>query len=100
MLPRPATTSPAKHLAVVSRVAAAVLGGYGLAALTSLAALALPLPATEAVLAGMLASFLVWTGAVIWIFAASSAWRAWAGLVAATLPLMGICAMVLGTQAT
>jgi hypothetical protein len=35
---------------------------------------------SEAVLTGMLLSFAVYAGAVIWVFAASDAWRAWAGL--------------------
>ncbi len=73
--------------ALLSRILAAVLGGYALAALASVAALALPLDRPQAVLTGMQASFLVYAGAVIWVFAARSAGRAWAGLVIAGLPL-------------
>jgi len=73
---------------LLSRIAAAVFGGYGLAALTSVATLALPIARPQAVLAGMLASFAVYAGAVVWVFAVRSARRAWAGLVLAALPLL------------
>ncbi|WP_399678917.1 DUF3649 domain-containing protein [Xenophilus sp.] len=72
---------------LVSRIVAAVLGGYALAALTSVAAVALPIDRAQAVLTGMLASFVVYAGAVIWVFAVRSARRAWAGLLAAAVPL-------------
>ncbi len=73
---------------LISRIVAAILGGYALAALASVAALALPMSKPQAVLTGMLASFLIYTGAVIWVFAARSARRAWAGLLLAALPLL------------
>ena len=72
---------------VLSRCVAAVFGGYALAALSSVAAVALPISKSEAVLTGMLASFAVYAVAVIWVFAVKSAWRAWAGLFVAALPL-------------
>ena len=72
---------------LVSRIVAAILGGYGLAALTSIAALALPMPVTEAVFTGLLASFAVYAGAVVWVFAVRSATRAWAGLIVVAMPL-------------
>ncbi len=72
---------------LLSRIVAAVLGGYGLAALASVAAVALPISRPQAVLTGMLASFAVFTGAVVWVFAVRSALRAWAGLLVAALPL-------------
>ncbi len=73
---------------LVSRIVAAVLGGYALAALASVAALALPIDKPQAVLTGMLASFAIYAGAVIWVFAVRSALRAWAGLVIAAVPLL------------
>lgn len=73
---------------LVSRIVAAVFGGYALAALASVAALALPLSTGEAVLTGMLASFLIYACAVIWVFAVRSAWRAWAGLLVVALALL------------
>jgi ABC-type polysaccharide/polyol phosphate export permease len=73
---------------LISRIVAALFAGYALAALVSVAALALPMSRPQAVLTGMLASFLVYTGAVIWVFAVRSARRAWAGLLLAALPLL------------
>jgi hypothetical protein len=75
-------------LPLVSRIAAALFGGYALAALASVAALALPLARTEAVFTGMMASFLLYAGAVVWVFAVRSARRAWAGLAVAAIPLL------------
>ncbi len=74
--------------ALVSRIVAAVLGGYALAALASVAALTLPISKPQAVLTGMLASFAIYAGAVIWVFAVRSARRAWAGLLAVAVPLL------------
>jgi hypothetical protein len=73
---------------LVSRIVAAVLGGYAVAALASVAALALPISKPQAVLTGMLASFVVYVGAVIWVFAVRSARRAWTGLLIAAVPLL------------
>jgi hypothetical protein len=70
-----------------SRIVAAMFGGYALATLTSVATLALPLSRPQAVLTGMLVSFLIYAGAVIWVFAVRSAWRAWGGLLVAAVPL-------------
>ena len=78
----------AAHLPLVSRIVAAVLGGYALAALTSVATLALPMERGEAGLTGMMLSFIVYATAVIWVFAASSALRAWAGLLVVSAPLL------------
>ena len=78
----------AAHLPLVSRIVAAVLGGYALAALTSVATLALPMERGEAVLTGMMLRFIVYAAAVIWVFAASSALRAWAGLLVVGAPLL------------
>ncbi|MES2531399.1 MAG: DUF3649 domain-containing protein [Pseudomonadota bacterium] len=72
---------------LLSRIVAALFGGYALAALTSVATLALPMTRSEAVLTGMLASFAVYAGAVVWVFAVRSARRAWVGLIVAALPL-------------
>ncbi|SAL79085.1 hypothetical protein AWB71_05821 [Caballeronia peredens] len=77
-----------RHGPLVSRIVAAIFGGYALASLTSVAALALPMSKPQAVLTGMLASFIVYAGAVIWVFAVRSARRAWSGLLVAALPLL------------
>jgi len=73
---------------LLSRIVAAIGGGYALAALASIAALALPISRPQAVLTGMLASFAVYAAAVVWVFAVRSAIRAWAGLLIAAVPLL------------
>ena len=77
---------------LISRIVAALFGGYALAALGSVAALALPMDKPQAVLTGMQASFLIYTLAVIWVFAVRSAKRAWVGLGVAAVP-MGLAAL-------
>ena len=76
------------RLAITSRALAATAGGYALAALSSVAVLALPMSKPQAVLTGMLASFAVYAGAVIWVFAVRSALKAWAGLIIVAVPLL------------
>lgn len=72
---------------LISRLIAAIFGGYFLAALTSVAVLALPMNKGQAVLAGMLASFAIYAAAAIWVFAVRSAGRAWVGLLVVGLPM-------------
>lgn len=72
---------------LVSRIVAALFGGYALAALSSVAVLAFPMNKVQAVIAGQLASFLVYAGAVIWVFAVRSALKAWMGLIIVAVPL-------------
>lgn len=81
-----------RQLPLISRILAALFGGYALAALFSVAALALPMEKTQAVFTGMLGSFIVYTLAVIWVFAVRSATRAWVGLLVAGLPI-GLAAL-------
>ena len=86
-----------RWLGILSRCVAAVLGGYLLAALVAIGcALWLGPPRAEAVLVGMLLSFAVHAGAVIWVFAARSARRAWAGLAVPTLALGAALALTGG----
>jgi len=76
---------------VASRMGAAVFGGYALANLLAMALAALlGAPPADAVLVGMLWTYAFYTGAVLWAFAARSAWHAWAGLLcpAAALALL------------
>jgi hypothetical protein len=71
------------RLAVASRVVAALAGGYLLASLANVAiSLLLPLARAEAVVSGMMLSFLVLLVAILWCFACRSATRAWLGLLA------------------
>src|SRR5450830_1598292 len=68
-------------LDVTSRILAAIVGGYALSAVTTaLLAVVLPMPRVEAVITATLLSFVVFCCAVLWVFAARNAWRAWAGL--------------------
>ncbi|WP_108521153.1 DUF3649 domain-containing protein [Bradyrhizobium algeriense] len=83
MIHRVRSTGP-----LISRIVAALFGGYALAALFSVAVLALPLSKPQAVLTGMLASFAIYAGAVIWVFAVRSALKAWAGLLIVAVPLL------------
>jgi hypothetical protein len=84
-IPRAPKAGGARYrLAVASRAIAAIIGGYALAAGTSVA-LALSLKGgttrEDAVMLATMPSFLVWAGAVIWVFAARTAGRAWLGIV-------------------
>lgn len=75
------------RLGVASRALAAIGGGYVLSALVAaVAAIYLPTTRAEAALAGQLVSFAVYTGAVMWVFAVRTAWRAWWSLLLAGLP--------------
>ncbi|MET0849121.1 MAG: DUF3649 domain-containing protein [Pseudomonas sp.] len=86
------STLPVSYrLAVTSRVLAAVLGGYIVAALASVSlSLWLPMARAEAVVTGMMASFLVYLVAVLWCFACRSAWQAWFGLIVPSLALAAL----------
>ncbi|HWK70085.1 MAG TPA: DUF3649 domain-containing protein [Burkholderiaceae bacterium] len=74
--------TPLSHrLGVASRAAAAILGGYALAAAcTALLAVALPIKRSDAVLTATLLSFTVYACAALWAFAARSALHAWLGI--------------------
>jgi len=67
---------------IVSRVVAAIFGGYAVAAIASIALARLG-SRVEGALTGMMAGYAIHTAAVVWVFAASSALRAWVGLVIA-----------------
>ncbi|PTU76156.1 DUF3649 domain-containing protein [Pseudomonas mangrovi] len=83
----------ASRWSVASRTLAAALGGYALANSLPVALLAmLPMSAADAALSAIQLSFLVYLGAILWAFAARSAWHAWLGLLlpaAASLLLGG-----------
>jgi hypothetical protein len=81
---------------VVSRVVAAIGGGYLLASLLSIVvARAMPLAHASAVMTGMLLSFLFYACGALWVFAAPSARAAWAGLIVPAV-LLALVAWVLG----
>lgn len=80
------------RLQVASRVVAAAVGGYALAsALTVLLALVWPLPRAQAVLASTMLGFVWYTAAVMWVFTAKSATRAWVGMVLPTAVIALLC---------
>lgn len=82
--------------AVAARVVAAALGGYALANASGIfVATLLPMQRADAVFAATLASFAIYTGAVIYAFAARTAARACAGLVVPSAAL-GTVAWLLG----
>lgn len=69
---------------VLSRIVAAIVGGF---AFTSAVIVALPLlPGSKVqwVVGASLLGFALWTAAVVWVFAARSAARAWSGLALAS----------------
>jgi hypothetical protein len=83
-----------RRWSIASRVLAAVVGGY---ALTSLLTLALPLGLAplgvnqaQALLAATTASFVAYAAIVMTVFHARSAARAWIGMTIAALPLAAI----------
>lgn len=88
---RAADTGAGYRWGVASRVLAAGLGGYALAALGSSALALLLVRASllaraDAVLWSSLLSFALYAVAALWVFSARSATRAWAGLGAACAP--------------
>ena len=82
------------RLGVTSRAVAAILGGYALSALVA-TVMAIYFPGTraEAAVFGMLVSFVIYTLAVMWVFAVRTALRAWLGLLLPAVPL-GIAVVV------
>jgi len=89
--PIPGAGAARYRWAVLSRIAAAVLGGYALAA-ASAASLAVWLPMTrvDAVVTASMLAFVVYAAGVMWVFAARDTWRAWAGIVLLTALLAGL----------
>lgn len=85
-------SASAQH--VVSRVAAAVLGGYGFVwGFTTLAitsCMALGATYGDAQTGAYLLAFLVFVAAVLWAFATRSVWRAWGVLAGGGALMTGI----------
>ncbi|HEY9275444.1 DUF3649 domain-containing protein [Achromobacter sp.] len=82
------------RLAVFSRAAAAILGGYVLAsAAAACLAIWLPMRRPDAVITAQMLSFVFYACGVIWVFATRNAWRAWAGVLLPAM-LLGALFMV------
>ena len=78
----------AYRLAVASRAAAALFGGYVIGALSAVVIAAmLPVAKADAVLFGTMAGFLISGGVAIWVFAVGSATKAWMGVVATAVAM-------------
>lgn len=76
---------------VLSRCLAAIFGGYALAAASTVfLSLALSMPRAEAVYLASLLSYVVFVIAVLWVFAARTAGRAWLGVVLPTIILLSL----------
>jgi hypothetical protein len=84
-------------LQLLSRSAAALLGGYALSyAASACLARILPLSAADAVIVATLPAFIFYTVAILWAFACRDALRAWAPLaLAAPLALIGFWPQVM-----
>lgn len=85
---------------MLSRVLAAVLGGYAVAsAVAVLLAAVLPVARAEAVLAGIQWSFVVYVVAAIWAFSPVSLARVW-GVLLATVALLVLVSWVCARAGT
>jgi len=79
--------TPSSPWPTLSRITAALLGGYVFTyAFTAALARLLPVDNVDAVVIASLLSFVVYTLAILWVFACNSLQRVWAG-VALALPL-------------
>lgn len=80
---------------IALRVAVAIIGGYALANIAAiLLSYLLPMPKSDAVMTGILMSFAIYTGAIMWVFAVRSVKKAWLGLVAPSM-VLGALALIL-----
>jgi hypothetical protein len=89
------------RLAIVSRIAAALLGGYALAVVASITLVAvLPGGRADAVLGATQLSFAIHVAAVLWAFSARSAARAWLGILAPAALLAPLAWVLAGGAAS
>ncbi|MEN6670063.1 hypothetical protein AAJP47_06790 [Psychrobacter sp. B38] len=76
-------------LNVLSRIVLASIGGYGVAVLTSLACLALPIDTISAIYWGQITSIVVYAVIIILVFSLRRLWLAWA-IVASIAAVLGM----------
>ena len=69
----------------MNRIAAAIFGGYLFASSAGALLSTLNGPGSDAILGGALLGLALYAPAIVWAFATSSAARAWAGLLGASL---------------
>ena len=88
---RRSKASTINWITVTSRVGAAAIGGYALTyACTAWLSIVLPLGKSEAVLTASMISFVIYTAAILWAFAATTPMGAWLVLLIATGLLGGM----------
>ena len=76
---------------VLSRVLAAVVGGYAAANAVAVGlAQILPMSRGDAVMTGILLTYLVYAAAVVWVFSVRSSRRAWLGILLTTAAFGGL----------
>ncbi len=82
---------------LLSLTGAAIFGGYALASAAAIfLGAVLPMARAEAVLAGTLLSFAVYTAAIIWVFTVRRVRRAWLGLLVPAAILTGAGLLLAG----
>jgi hypothetical protein len=80
---------------IALRVIVAIIGGYALANIIAiLLSYLLPIPKSDAVMTGILLSFAIYAGAIMWVFAVRSVRKACVGLLAPSL-VLGAVALLL-----
>jgi Protein of unknown function (DUF3649) len=85
-------TGQMRPLPILSRILAAVFGGYALSAVAAVfISYLLPLQRADALMTGILFSFAIHTGAAIWVFAARTSLIAWLGLLIPGAAMAAIC---------
>lgn len=71
---------------LISRIAAALFGGYAFSYFAAAAlAIVLPVARSEAAVIAMLSGLSIYAVVIMWVFSARSATRAWSGLLISTL---------------
>ena len=85
------TGAAATRRHVAARIAAAVAGGYAVSNVAAIGlAHVLPLPRADAVLAGILATYLFYGAAVVWCFGTRTVRQAWLGILVAVVTFGGL----------
>lgn len=80
---------------IALRVIVAIIGGYLLANISAiLLSYLLPMPKSDAVMTGILLSFAIYAGAIMWVFAVRSMKKACVGLLVPSL-ILGAVALLL-----
>ncbi|WP_131669781.1 DUF3649 domain-containing protein [Psychrobacter pygoscelis] len=77
------------YLRLASRIILAIVGSYGIATLTALAFLGLPIDRVSAIYWGQIASVIICAAIIILIFSVQRLWLAWA-IIAAIASILGL----------